>query len=410
MSRETLLSYYQDHAFNPVPIALEDAGAWRAHHAKRHNLIENHLKIPLALLRGREVLEFGCNSGENALVLAAAGARLTLVEPNGQVLPRLRRNFARFGLEEALVGLHNATIGDFQTGQRFDLVVAEGFLNTLPDRDDLLLQIIALIRPGGLGILSFDDRHGALLEQVRRMALWRACRLAGIGKIRSSASLAMAGRLFREDFNRLNASRPFEAWWEDELINPFASDLWSLREILPILGRAGCGFHAASPLWDTHRHHAWYKDVPDAASRQARLLDDLARALPYFLTGCAATGADPAADAVIATAGDLTGQLAAYVRTYPPDRAPPDYPETLGRYLSALGDPPFAGLDRELRALFAPDGADSADRFVERYLNATTLRRLWGTVSHYVSFVKTVPVPPFPAVDGGEPEGGRDRP
>ncbi len=99
------LAYYQQNRFNPVPIALEDQSAWELHLAKRRNLYERHLGIPLSLLSGRSVLGFGCNSGENALVLASVGANLTLVEPNGQVLPRLKALFKKFALDKRIVAL-----------------------------------------------------------------------------------------------------------------------------------------------------------------------------------------------------------------------------------------------------------------------------------------------------------------
>ena len=66
---KTLVDYYRQNRFNPVPIDLGSPAAIAEHTAKRQNLYEWHLGIPLGLLRGQEVLEFGCNSGENALVL-----------------------------------------------------------------------------------------------------------------------------------------------------------------------------------------------------------------------------------------------------------------------------------------------------------------------------------------------------
>src|SRR5258708_38256004 len=159
----SLLSYYQAHQFNPVLIPLETKQQWQSHTQKRQNLYERFLSIPLSLLRGRSVIEFGCNSGENALVLAASGANLTLVEPNNQVLPRLQELFARFGLTRQIVRLANETFESFQTDQQFDLVIAEGFLYTLPNRQQLLAKLAKLVSPGGLLVISFNDRYGCLM-------------------------------------------------------------------------------------------------------------------------------------------------------------------------------------------------------------------------------------------------------
>ena len=63
MPAETQLDYYQRNNFNPVPIDVEIPKGWESQLAKRRNLYERHLGIPLSLLKGRDVLEFGCNSG-----------------------------------------------------------------------------------------------------------------------------------------------------------------------------------------------------------------------------------------------------------------------------------------------------------------------------------------------------------
>ena len=167
--------FYQEHHFNPVPIGVEDAPVWKDHFAKRRNLYERHLGIPLSLLRCRSVCEFGCNSGENALVLASVGADLTLVEPNEQVLSRLRTLFKGFGLENRVTALVEEDIGSFDPQRQYDLVIAEGFLFTLPNRDELLEKICGLLAPGGIGVISYIDRYGALLEMTKRFLLWRGC-------------------------------------------------------------------------------------------------------------------------------------------------------------------------------------------------------------------------------------------
>ena len=138
------------------------SGWRRTPHGKRRcaehfNLYENHLQIPLSLLRDRSVLEFGCSSGENALVLASVGARLTLVEPNTLVIPRLRDLFKQHGFESHIARLSHEEIGDFQTDERFDLVLAEGFLFTLPNRDIIVEKLCGWLSPGGVGVISFND-------------------------------------------------------------------------------------------------------------------------------------------------------------------------------------------------------------------------------------------------------------
>ena len=168
----TLVDYYTDSEFNPVPIGVEDLGVWEALVVRRRNLYQYHLGIPMGLLRGRSVLEFGCNSGENSLVFAAAGANLTLVEPNTQVWPRLRELFGRFAYDGAIESLSADRIEDFEGARLFDVVLAEGFVSTLPDRDVVVGRIIRLLERGGIGVISFNTLTGGVAELTKRLVLW----------------------------------------------------------------------------------------------------------------------------------------------------------------------------------------------------------------------------------------------
>ena len=140
-SNNSLLKYYQEQDFNPVPIDVEDRVVWEAHAEVRRNLYEKRLMIPLSFFKERAVLEFGCNSGENALHLASIGSKMTLVEPNDMVLPRLKTLFKNCGFEDSIDELVNTDIDGFNAKRSYDIVLAEGFLAALADRDEALLKI-----------------------------------------------------------------------------------------------------------------------------------------------------------------------------------------------------------------------------------------------------------------------------
>jgi len=400
---ESLLHRYQDKEFNPVPIALKDEGAWESHFAKRRNLYERHLGIPLSLLRGRSVIEFGCNSGENALVLASVGANLTLVEPNEQVIPRLRDLFKHFKLEQQIVALVQQGMDEFVSESQYDLVIAEGFVGALPDRDQLVEKMVDLLVPGGLGIISFNDRYGGLLEMVRRLILWRACQMAGISDPDSQASLELARRIYGEDFANLHASRPFEAWWKDGLVSPFISweYLWSYPELLPLIEKTGCDFYSASPKWDSPDHFEWYKKVPDGGQRHATILDEWSAALPYLISGLpnvgrrsqhGATGLDDreAADAV----ASIVERSSEYMQDLSAPGEPVRYPPALDRYLAGQQDPTLSSLNGELRKIFEVMESGKLEALVVAYLGTTHLRNLWGTAYHYLCFTNRLDTDP----------------
>ena len=68
------------------------------------------------------------------MVLAYFGAQLTLSEPNKQVHARLINNFNSFSLNNQLKEIYSHRIEELSLDKKYDIVIAEGFLNTLPKR------------------------------------------------------------------------------------------------------------------------------------------------------------------------------------------------------------------------------------------------------------------------------------
>jgi SAM-dependent methyltransferase len=387
--KNALLSYYQENKFNPVPIDLGNQTAWREHLAKRRRLYEHHLNIPYSMLAGCNVLEFGCNSGENALTMAYAGANLTLVEPNRQVWPRLKNYFKQYGLEKSIVKISDEAIDTFSSSTQFDIVIAEGFLETLPHREDQIQNIINLLKPGGVGVISFDDRFGSLLEITKRFVLWQVCKSEGVKDIISDHSLSCAKILFAEDFQALNASRPFEAWWKDELINPHVLVFWSYEEIIPLLEK-GAVFHGSSPAWSNHRHYSWYKNIDSPEEEHSQLMKIWRKSLPFFIGGAtlAHLNTQEANNEVINALSEFVMDISAYCQLYPAKSAPPKFPDILYRFFKSYNDPLLNSCINELQNIYSMDESAASVNYIKSYHQSKTLRSMWGTIYHYISFVK----------------------
>lgn len=392
MSSKSLLEYYQHNSFNPVPIPLEDRAAWESHFAKRHNLYERHLGIPFSLLQNRSIIEFGCNSGENALVLAYVGANLTLVEPNNQVLPQLKALFQKFGVTERIAALVTEGIDTFESDIPYDIVLAEGFLFTLPNRDEMVQKIGRLLKPGGLGVISFNDRYGCLLEMTRRMVVWRAYQLQGIDNIHTQAALNLAEKLYAEDFSKLKASRSFEAWWKDTLINPFLASKyhWSYPELIPLLEQMGCEFYSSSPKWTAIDRFTWYKNVSDSSKHHQQLTENLRMYLPFFLTGLPPSVGEmsSASSAVIDSLTKLIEQLSDYTVNWGTPIEAVIYPPLLDEYLSQSQDSRLQQFNIEMKNIYEAAKYNKLDRLISAYHESKCVRSMWGAPYHYICFSK----------------------
>jgi SAM-dependent methyltransferase len=392
MSSKSLLEYYQQNSFNPVPIPLEDRAAWELHFAKRHNLYERHLGIPFSLLPNCSVLEFGCNSGENALVLACVGANLTLVEPNDQVLPQLKALFQKFGVTERIAALVPEGIDTFESDKIYDIVLAEGFLFTLPNRDAMVQKICRMLKPGGLAVISFNDRYGCLLEMTRRMVLWRAYQIQGIGNVHSQASLYLAEKLYGEDFSQLKASRSFEAWWKDTLINPFLASAyhWSYPELIPLMEKSGCEFYASSPKWTSIDRFTWYKNVLDSSMRHQQLIESFRLNFAFLLTGLEPLTEEvlPASFAVIDAVANLIERLSDFTvnRGIPIESVV--YPSLLDEYLNQSQDSRLVQFNLEMKSIYDAAKSSQLEQLISAYHESKCVRSMWGAPYHYICFSK----------------------
>ncbi|MFJ9950009.1 class I SAM-dependent methyltransferase [Kitasatospora sp. NPDC091207] len=98
-----------------------------------------------------DVLDVGCGTGSLALLLAAAGHRVTGVDLAPGMIERAARKAAAAGLSARF--LLGGAAGPPTGGELFDVVLARHLLWTLPDPGAALREWVARLRPGGRLVL-----------------------------------------------------------------------------------------------------------------------------------------------------------------------------------------------------------------------------------------------------------------
>ncbi len=383
-----VVDYYRRTGFNPVPLDLGEEAVRRAHVGRRVHLYQDHLHIPLGWLAGREVIEFGCNTGENALVLAAYGARLTLVEPQPEACERLLRLFERFGLKDRITVCTTDNAETYVPDRLYDFVIAEGFLSMMPDGLAVLRRVLRCVAPGGIGVVSFNDLHGCLLEFVRMAMLRRILDGEGIEDPASDEALAAARKAFAEDFDALPGGRPLEAWWRDNFLNPYvrASYCWTWPGFLAASTDAGCFCHGTSPPWLPTGPLAWYKQVASPEERRRFVLGQWRSRFAYFLTGSSeAVGGDEVPGDLIEAVETWGLRLSDYASG---GEAPPgvfETPPLVADFLEGKGIPGISLFLEELESLLEAMQAGNPEEILGRYHRSRILRRVWGVPYQYVA-------------------------
>lgn len=131
----------------------------------------------------KRVLYVGAGAAGEARAAAAKGARVTLLEPSPAMGRVATKRFARRGLAMTLVP---ETLEAFKPEQRYDLVVANFFLNIfpMPDLTAQLKRLTDLVAPNGhLLIADFEPWRSGPMGVLQRcywsVGYWLAAKFTG---------------------------------------------------------------------------------------------------------------------------------------------------------------------------------------------------------------------------------------
>ena len=284
MSTLKLYKYYFDKKIDPVPINLNNKKNYLDHKRKRINLLTNHLKIKPKDFLNKNIIEFGCNTGENSLIISKLGGKLTLVEPNELAISKIVKNFKKHKELKRLKKIIHKDIESFQTKKKFDFVFAEGFLNTLKNRNKELNKLFNLCSDNGSLIINYDDKIGGFIELLKSVILIKITQL-NKKSYEDMETFQIAKKLYLKSFQKLNTSRTFKAWYQDQLTNPFASKTWSLREILNEAEKKKFICFSTSPLLKNENFYQWYKNYNKKLKTNEIFLRAIDENLEYLITG-----------------------------------------------------------------------------------------------------------------------------
>lgn len=253
LSEHPYVDFYKANGISPVGQDISDL----KRHFQRRDSLYRFLGIPSAFIRGRSVAEFGPGSGHNALFTASLEpARFLLVDGNPKGLAETRALLDGAPGAAGRCKVVESYFESFDTEERFDLVLAEGFLPHQSDPVSLLRHLARFVRPGGILVITTVSPVSVLAETLRRLIRTTlvapnapaADQLAVLRPVLAPHLAALPGM-----------SRSLDDWLLDNIVQPFGhAELLTIPQAVE--GLAGdFDLYGASPHFLTD--YRWYKDV-----------------------------------------------------------------------------------------------------------------------------------------------------
>ena len=245
------VDFYRGNQISPVAQDISDL----QRHLDRRDALYRHLGLVPGWLRGRSVIEFGPGSGFNALHTAGlVPSRYVLVDGNPTGLDTARQLLAgRFPATQFVFA--ETLIENFDTDERFDLVICEGTIPFQLDPPEFLRRVAAFAATGGVVVTTCVDGVSMLAETLRRLT----------GALLTQPEESTAARLqkllpvFSPHLATLKGmSRSHGDWVLDQIIQPLVGRLLSIDEAILALD-AGFDAHGTSPRFLSDWR--WHKDI-----------------------------------------------------------------------------------------------------------------------------------------------------
>lgn len=281
MAEDKLFNYYERQDVLPTFGNFKSAAELEAYASQRRELFSDKLALPPRLLRNAEMLEFGPDSGENALVFAGWGANMTLAEPNRHAHPKIQAYFAHFGLTERLRELALADVEGFRSDRGFDIIDAEGFIYTVQPSEKWLGIFHRLLNPDGCAVVSYYERYGGFFELALKA-------IHAAGKVLTGRpALEAASMLFDAKWSSIPHTRSFESWLMDVLENPFVRHRYFLdaKTLCAAAHEQGFDIHSAWPAYRDSLDVYWHKKILSDDEKLQRAARHLDRSRLSFLGG-----------------------------------------------------------------------------------------------------------------------------
>lgn len=248
------LEFYEKYKISPVVQNIED---FSKHINRRTNLYRQLSLTPLTF-QDKDILEIGPGGGYNSLVTYTYMPKTyTFIEPNTTGFKELNENFK--DIDRGNIYFNNITLEDFKTTKKYDIIMCEGLIPGLSNKQEFIRQLIGLLKPNGIFIITTADQITMFFEIIRK---YIATLL-----INDVSSLDEQIKILINSFSTHldtieGMTRSHKDWCLDNLINDATYEhTFSINDAIKL---AKNDFYVLGTSPDFFNNYIWYKELPNS--------------------------------------------------------------------------------------------------------------------------------------------------
>lgn len=158
------LKHYRQHKIAPTRQDISDIES----HVNRRKALYRVLGAPPPLFENRKVLEVGPGGGYNSIVTAQfKPLKYTIVEPNPTGFSNTVDLFKEHHIDMSGVEIINSKIETLSLNGQYDIIICEGLIPGIVDKNQILIKLDTLLKSGGVLILTCVDEISGFFEVMR---------------------------------------------------------------------------------------------------------------------------------------------------------------------------------------------------------------------------------------------------
>lgn len=346
--------YYKNKNINPTGFELTTKEQLDEHRRKRYNLYVNKLHIPNIIWKDARVLDCGCASGENSLILAELGANITFIEPVKEFTDELKELFRYWELDNQISDIYNVEIQKYDTNKKYDVVICEALIDTLDNKSEVYKKLFSLVNEDGLLITTTLDPMGSFLEYF---------------KIFLARHVINDVEFLREDYEKIPHSRSFESWIDDTVNNGFvnSSSFYGFNKLMRDIKELKPVYYSSYPNYSPDGY-VWYKHTESYEGYTERIKQEYINKKFNFILGMPIIYDENVESIIWDTLKHMdTGDV-----------------QQIEENILDI----YVHFDGYLKRILREMIFILSDKTEERYKKSRYIRRFWGTPLHYIVFRK----------------------